>query len=114
MAYVKRQNLWIAGLLATWGASAAAMAAMKSVPQFLALRVLLGAFEAGAVPGLSAYLAHFYCKERLAMPMAVMMGAPRGVALGWFFFGGGGWIGCCSSFAQASLLHDPPLADRPL
>jgi MFS family permease len=64
MAYIPRQNAWLAFLLVTWGASAAAMAGARTVPQFLALRVLLGVFEAGALPGLWTYLAHFYCKVR--------------------------------------------------
>jgi MFS family permease len=66
MAYIPRQNFWLALLLLTWGAAAAAMAAVKTIPQFLALRVLLGAFEAGALPGLWTYMAHFYCKVRQA------------------------------------------------
>lgn len=75
MAYIPRQNAWLAFLLVTWGASAAAMAGARTVPQFLALRVLLGVFEAGALPGLWTYLAHFYCKERISVPLSVMMGS---------------------------------------
>lgn len=62
MAYVKRQNLWLVGLLITWGTVSAAMAAVRNIPQFLLLRVLLGMFEAGALPALWSYLSHFYCK----------------------------------------------------
>ncbi|KAI8472261.1 MAG: major facilitator superfamily domain-containing protein [Monoraphidium minutum] len=74
MAYIERQNLWLSGLLVCWGTVATAMAGMKTIPQFLALRVLLGVFEAGALPALWTYLSHFYCKERLAVPLGVMMG----------------------------------------
>lgn len=74
MAYIRRQNLYLAGLLACWGAAAAAMAGMRSIPQFLALRVLLGVFEAGALPALWTYLSHCYGRERLAVPLGVMMG----------------------------------------
>lgn len=62
MAYIQRQNLYMAGLLAAWGAVAAGMAGMKTIPQFLAIRVLLGVFEAGALPALWTYLSHFYAK----------------------------------------------------
>lgn len=62
MAYIPRQNLWLAALLVGWGTAAAAMAGIKSIPVFLFLRVLLGFFEAGSLPALWSYLAHFYCK----------------------------------------------------
>ena len=63
-AYIPHQNLWLAFLLVAWGTIAAAMAGMRTVPVFLVLRVLLGLFEAGALPGLWCYLSHFYCKVR--------------------------------------------------
>lgn len=39
------------------------------------LRLLLGFFEAGALPGMWAMLAHFYSKERITMPLGWLMGA---------------------------------------
>jgi MFS family permease len=39
------------------------------------LRLLLGLFEAGALPGMWALLAHFYSKERITMPLGWLMGA---------------------------------------
>ncbi|GBF88095.1 hypothetical protein Rsub_00807 [Raphidocelis subcapitata] len=75
MGAMRRQNLWLAALLVCWGATAASMAAVRTRWEFYAMRLLLGAFEAGAAPGLWAYLAHFYSKERIVMPLAVMMGS---------------------------------------
>lgn len=39
------------------------------------LRLLLGLFEAGALPGMWALLAQFYSKERVTMPLGWLMGA---------------------------------------
>jgi ACS family tartrate transporter-like MFS transporter len=42
---------WIAFICLTWGAVAAGFAGIKNEATFLALRFLLGIFEAGAFPG---------------------------------------------------------------
>lgn len=44
-------------------------------PVLQVLRLLLGLFEAGALPGMWALLAHFYSKERITMPLGWLMGA---------------------------------------
>lgn len=55
---------WLAFLLLCWGTVAACMSLINSVPSFFALRVLLGVFEAGAVPAMWYHLAHFYPGDR--------------------------------------------------
>ncbi|GBF88096.1 MFS transporter [Raphidocelis subcapitata] len=75
MAVTRRQNLWLAGLLVSWGTIATAMAGIRNVAQYYLMRVLLGVFEAGALPGCWAYLAHFYSKDRIALPLSVLHGS---------------------------------------
>lgn len=67
--------IWMAGTIAAWGTIAACFAAVKSTAGFLALRFLLGIFEASAFPGMIFYVSMFYPKDRTQMPMtAIVMG----------------------------------------
>lgn len=43
--------IWLGTIALCWGVTAACFAAVKDIPTFLALRCLLGFFEAGALPG---------------------------------------------------------------
>jgi MFS family permease len=52
-------RLWIARIMVTWGLISCAMAFIQSVPQFYALRFLLGMAEAGFVPGVLLYLTYW-------------------------------------------------------
>lgn len=60
---------WMAATVALWGIIAALFAAVKSAGGFLALRFLLGIFEASAFPGMLLYISLFYPKDRTQMPM---------------------------------------------
>jgi sugar phosphate permease len=51
---------WIARIMVTWGAIAAAMALVRTPTQFYALRFLLGVAEAGFFPGIVYYLNHWF------------------------------------------------------
>ena len=44
--------LWLAIIVALWGACAAVMALMRTATHFMVLRFLLGLFEAGTFPGI--------------------------------------------------------------
>lgn len=55
---------WLAFLLLGWGTVAACMSLINSVGSFFALRVLLGTFEAGAVPAMWFHLSSFFPSER--------------------------------------------------
>lgn len=57
---------WLAFLLLGWGAVATCMSAIHSVGSFFALRLLLGAFEAGAVPAMWYHLSSFFPADRCA------------------------------------------------
>jgi MFS family permease len=57
-------RLWLAILLVGWGAVATCMMFVRGVASFYVLRVLLGAFEAGAFPGIWYHLALFIPAHR--------------------------------------------------
>jgi MFS family permease len=61
--------IWLGTIGMLWGITAACFASLRSVPQFLALRFLLGFFEAGALPGMWSYLSHFYSRQRITVPL---------------------------------------------
>jgi ACS family tartrate transporter-like MFS transporter len=61
--------LWISFICATWGAVAAGFAGIQNEATFLALRFLLGIFEAGAFPGMVYYVSCFYPRNRTQVPM---------------------------------------------
>lgn len=64
---------WMATTVALWGTIAALFAAVKSPAGFLALRFLLGIFEASAFPGMLYYISIFYPKSRTQMPMTAII-----------------------------------------
>lgn len=65
-------RLWLSILLVGWGAVATCMMFVKGVASFYVLRVLLGAFEAGAVPGIWYHLALFIPANRITSPYAYL------------------------------------------
>jgi len=67
--------IWLGSIGTAWGIVAACFCLMKGVTSFMVLRLLLGLFEAGALPGMWALLAQFYSKERVTMPLGWLMGA---------------------------------------
>lgn len=58
---------WLAFIVLVWGVIALATGFVHNFGSLLALRVLLGAFEAGLFPGLNVYLTFFYTKRELAL-----------------------------------------------
>jgi ACS family tartrate transporter-like MFS transporter len=83
---------WIARIMITWGAIAAAMALVRTPTQFYALRFLLGVAEAGFFPGIVYYVSQWFpsnargrasAKFMMAIPLsAVLGGAIGGTLLG--------------------------------
>ena len=51
---------WIARILLTWGAVAAATAFVFNASSFYVLRFLLGVMEAGFLPGIAVYLTYWF------------------------------------------------------
>jgi ACS family tartrate transporter-like MFS transporter len=83
---------WIGRIMLTWGLLAAATMFIQSAWQFYAMRLLLGAAEAGFFPAVIVYLARWFPLERrswalslfyVAYPLSsVVMGALAGGLLG--------------------------------
>ncbi|KAI1332279.1 DNA-repair protein rad2 [Xylariaceae sp. FL0255] len=58
---------WISFIVFVWGILALATGFIHNFGSLVALRLLLGAFEAGLFPGLNVYLTFFYTKRELAL-----------------------------------------------
>ena len=76
---------WIAPMVILWGAIAIAMASVNGPRSFFALRFLLGAAEAGLLPGLLLYLTYWFPPHQrarmgamflIAIPFSNAVGAP--------------------------------------
>jgi len=83
-------RLWIARIMITWGLLSGATALCTGPYSFLAVRFLLGVAEAGFFPGLVLYFTYWFPDHHrariisgfaLALPVAVMLGAPISTAL---------------------------------
>lgn len=78
-------RLWIARIMVSWGVASALMAVVWNEHSFFALRFLLGATEAGFMPGVVLYLTYWIPRERRAqilaaflfsIPLSTVVGAP--------------------------------------
>jgi D-galactonate transporter len=95
-------RIWIGRIMITWGILAGLMAIVKTPTSFYILRFLLGAAEAGFIPGILLYLTYWYPAHRRGKVMAMfLMGIPisgviGGPVSGWImqtFHGVGGLYG---------------------
>ncbi|HKA89833.1 MAG TPA: MFS transporter, partial [Haliangiales bacterium] len=88
-------RVWIARIMVTWGILAIAMMFVKTPFQFYVLRFLLGAAEAGFIPGILFYLTYWFPSERRGRISALFLtGIPISGVIGGPL---SGWI--MSSFA---------------
>lgn len=76
---------WLARIMISWGVVSAATAFVSNAPSFYAIRLLLGACEAGFFPGIIFFLGTWFPKQYraraigfidLAIPMSSVIGAP--------------------------------------
>ncbi|RZL05306.1 MAG: MFS transporter [Rubrivivax sp.] len=75
-------RLWIARIMITWGIISGAMALVVGQYSFLAMRFLLGAAEAGFVPGLLLYITYWFPRGYRARATAIFFfSAPLGNAV---------------------------------
>jgi len=66
-------KVWIARVMITWGVLSGATMLVKTPLQFYIVRFLLGAAEAGFVPGVLLYLSQWFPYERRARIVALFM-----------------------------------------
>lgn len=83
-------RIWIARIMVSWGLASAAMAFVRDEISFYALRFLLGAAEAGFMPGIILYLTYWFPPAQrgrilaaflFAVPIATVIGAPASGAV---------------------------------
>ena len=95
-------RIWIARILLTWGALSALTAFVWNPPSFYAVRVLLGAAEAGFFPGMIFYMtlwfprrnrAAMFATFNIAVPLSSMIGAPLSGLVIEYFGGAAGLAG---------------------
>jgi len=95
---------WFARIMISWGFCAAACGLIHSRLTFYALRLLLGACEAGFAPGVVVYLTHWYRREQrgralalflIGIPLAGVIGAPLSgwlLRVHWWGLAGWRWV----------------------
>lgn len=66
-------RVWIARIMVTWGAAAAACALASGATSYIVLRILVGVAEAGFVPGVVLYLTYWYPQYHRARAQAIFM-----------------------------------------
>jgi MFS transporter, ACS family, tartrate transporter len=83
-------RLWIARIMMSWGLVAAGMAFVTGPNSFYAVRLLLGAAEAGFFPGVILYLTYWFPRAyrariiaifMVAIPVSSFLGSPISAAL---------------------------------
>jgi D-galactonate transporter len=92
---------WIARIMISWGVMTAFMAFIHTAHQFYLVRFLVGAAEAGFLPGVIIYLTHWFRYEDRAKavaffyaanPLSYVIGSPlAGLLLGLSWLGMRGW-----------------------
>lgn len=89
---------WIARIMVTWGVLAIGTAWVSGARSFYAMRLFLGAAEAGFFPGVILYLTYWFPREyharvmamfTVAIPVSSFLGSPISAAL----LGVDGWLG---------------------
>jgi ACS family tartrate transporter-like MFS transporter len=95
---------WFARIMVTWGLITVLMAFIRTPAHFYAVRILLGAAEAGFFPGVLVYLTHWFRSEdrakasamfMIAIPVANIIGSPLGgwlLGVRWFGLQGWRWL----------------------
>ena len=92
---------WIARIMISWGVMTAFMAFIRTAHQFYLVRFLVGAAEAGFLPGVIVYLTHWFPYQDRAKavaffyaanPLSYVIGSPlAGLLLGLYWLGLRGW-----------------------
>jgi ACS family tartrate transporter-like MFS transporter len=76
-------RIWIARIMITWGLISAGMMFVQGEWSFYAMRVLLGAAEAGFLPGIVYYLSQWFPRAHRAKAVSwFMIGIPLSIVFG--------------------------------
>jgi ACS family tartrate transporter-like MFS transporter len=76
-------RLWIARIMITWGIISAGMMFVQGETSFYVMRFLLGAAEAGFLPGIVYYLSQWFPREQRAKAVSwFMIGIPLSIVFG--------------------------------
>ncbi|KAF8328323.1 MFS general substrate transporter [Amanita rubescens] len=70
-----RPSRWLPGITMVWGLIVTLMGLVKTYPQLVGVRVLLGVTEAGLFPGVTYYLTLWYPRHQLQTRIALFFGA---------------------------------------
>lgn len=82
--------IWLARIMISWGIASGAMVLVSGAASFYAVRLLIGAAEAGYLPGALLYLTAFFPRRfqgrlmalfALAIPLSTLLGSPVSAAL---------------------------------
>ena len=93
---------WIARIMISWGIASSLMMFVATPFQFYAMRFLVGAMEAGFLPGVVLYFSYWFPQHRrgransLFMTAISLAGVTGGPLAGWImtsFAGANGWSG---------------------
>ncbi|KAK4655466.1 hypothetical protein QC762_302690 [Podospora pseudocomata] len=79
-----RPSIYFAGLMMVWGIATCCMGAVKTFPQLLVLRIIVGIFEGGLTPGVYFVISSWYVPAEQAKRAAFVLSA---VLLGGAFGG---------------------------
>jgi len=83
-------RFWLTRIIISWGIVLVIMAFAWNMPSLYVLRFLLGIAEAGLLPGILLYIAHWFPnKQRPKVIAIVMMAVPIATAFGGLF---NGWL----------------------
>jgi MFS transporter, ACS family, tartrate transporter len=119
---------WLSRIMISWGLVSAAMSLAVGPNSFYALRLLLGAAEAGFFPGVAFYLATWFPAEyrtriiawfMVAIPISSVIGGPASGYLlaldGWLGIGGWQWLFIVEGFPAVivGIVLLMKLPDRP-
>lgn len=109
-------RLWICRIMVTWGLISAATAFASGQTSFFVLRFLLGAAEAGFLPGMILYLGYWFPASiraryialfMAAVPLASAIGAPLSALIlqthGFLGFAGWQWLFILEGLPAAAL-----------
>lgn len=65
--HAKEHQVWVTFMVVGWGAASILQAATSNFAGLVALRCLMGAFEAGFAPGVALYLSFFYPRSEMGL-----------------------------------------------